>query len=76
MKAEPSLTLVAVSREGLAFSTDAGLYSGGTPLVAGRFSTLTGCPQASVSFYPIMRALKSVGPAGVNGTTMRSAHTG
>ena len=29
MKAEPSLTLVAVSREGLAFSTAAGLYAGG-----------------------------------------------
>jgi sulfopyruvate decarboxylase TPP-binding subunit len=29
MKAEPSLTLVAVSREGLAFSTAAGLHAGG-----------------------------------------------
>lgn len=29
MKAEPSLTLVAVSREGLAFSVAAGLYAGG-----------------------------------------------
>jgi len=29
MKAEPSLTLVAVSREGLAFSTAAGLSAGG-----------------------------------------------
>ena len=29
MKAEPSLTLVAVSREGLAFSTAAGLAAGG-----------------------------------------------
>lgn len=34
MKAEPALTLVAVSREGLAFSTAAGLYAGGkTPLI-------------------------------------------
>ena len=34
MKAEPSLTLVAVSREGLAFSTAAGLYAGGkTPVI-------------------------------------------
>ena len=33
MKAEPSLTRVAVSREGLAFSTAAGLYAGGkTPV--------------------------------------------
>jgi sulfopyruvate decarboxylase subunit alpha len=29
MKAEPSLTLIAVNREGLAFSTAAGLYAGG-----------------------------------------------
>ena len=29
MKAEPSLTLVAVAREGLAFSAAAGLYAGG-----------------------------------------------
>jgi len=34
MKAEPSLTLIAVSREGLAFSAAAGLAAGGkTPIV-------------------------------------------
>lgn len=34
MKAEPSLTLVAVSREGLAFSAAAGLAAGGrTPII-------------------------------------------
>lgn len=34
MKAEPSLTLVAVAREGLAFSTAAGLHAGGkTPII-------------------------------------------
>src|SRR3990172_6459160 len=34
MKAEPSLTLVAVSREGLAFSAAAGLHVGGkTPVI-------------------------------------------
>src|SRR5450759_5246890 len=34
IKAEPSLTLVTVSREGLAFSTAAGLYFGGkTPVI-------------------------------------------
>jgi len=34
MKAEPSLTLIAVSREGLAFSTAAGLFVGGkTPVI-------------------------------------------
>ena len=34
MKAEPSLTLVAVAREGLAFSTAAGLATGGkTPII-------------------------------------------
>src|SRR5919108_5199768 len=34
MKAEPSLTLVPVSREGLAFSTAAGLAVGGaTPII-------------------------------------------
>lgn len=34
MKAEPSLTLIAVSREGLAFSTAAGLAAGGkTPVI-------------------------------------------
>jgi len=34
MKAEPSLTLVAVSREGLAFSAAAGIHAGGkTPIV-------------------------------------------
>jgi sulfopyruvate decarboxylase subunit alpha len=34
MKAEPSLNLIAVSREGLAFSAAAGLYVGGkTPMI-------------------------------------------
>ena len=34
MKAEPSLTLVGVNREGLAFSTASGIYAGGkTPLI-------------------------------------------
>jgi sulfopyruvate decarboxylase TPP-binding subunit len=34
MKAEPSITLVAVAREGLAFSTAAGLHVGGkTPII-------------------------------------------
>jgi sulfopyruvate decarboxylase subunit alpha len=34
MKAEPTLTLVAVNREGLAFSTAAGLFVGGkTPVI-------------------------------------------
>ena len=34
MKADPSLTLIAVNREGLAFSTAAGLFVGGkTPVV-------------------------------------------
>lgn len=34
IKAEPALTLIAVSREGLAFSTAAGLWTGGkTPVI-------------------------------------------
>lgn len=34
MKSDPSLTLVAVAREGLAFSTAAGLHAGGkTPII-------------------------------------------
>ena len=34
MKADPSLTLVGVNREGLAFSTASGIYAGGkTPLI-------------------------------------------
>jgi sulfopyruvate decarboxylase subunit alpha len=34
MKADPSLTLIAVAREGLAFSTAAGLHAGGkTPII-------------------------------------------
>src|SRR5207248_4283896 len=37
----------------------------------GLFSTITCCPQASVSFCPSARTRRSAGPPAVYGTTMR-----
>jgi len=47
-----------------------------TPLAPGRLSATTCCPQASVSFWPIMRARMSVEPPGVKGTMMRIGLSG
>jgi serine/threonine protein kinase len=47
-----------------------------TPLAPGRLSAMTCWPQASCSFWPIIRARMSVEPPGVNGTMMRIGFSG
>src|SRR5688572_15301004 len=46
------------------------------PFAPVRFSMITCCPQDSVSFWPTVRASRSDGPPGANGTTMRIGLTG
>src|SRR5581483_2838641 len=42
----------------------------------GLFSTITCCPQASVSFWPSARTSRSAGPPAVYGTTTRTGFDG
>ena len=46
------------------------------PFAPGRFSTMTGCPNASESFVAIWRARMSGELPATDGTTMRSGRTG
>src|SRR5262245_17074603 len=46
------------------------------PFAPGRLSTMTCCPQDSVSFWPTVRASRSDGPPGAKGTITRMGRVG
>jgi hypothetical protein len=46
------------------------------PFAPVRFSTTTGCPQASCSRWPTIRESKSAAPPCANGTMIRSGLDG
>ena len=75
MKAEPTLTLVAVSREGLAFSTAAGLYAGGkTPIILIQNTGLLECGD-SLRGWALELKLPVVLMVGYRGWTRHGVNT-